>query len=400
VWLCSGQSNMVWMVRNSLNPEAEIAAANFPLIRHYKVTLTAAGQPRDDVAGEWAACSPATVGSFSAVAYFFARDLHQKLRVPVGIVNSAWGGTQIESWMSEASLRANPAAKEIYARWEKLLADYPAKKAAHPAAVEKWKAQQAAAKAAGKAFTTRAPLAPDGPGSRWQPASLYHGMIHPLVPYGFRGAIWYQGESNASRHGEYAALFTAMIRQWRADFAQPLPFFFVQLANFAGGAAATGDSWAYLREAQVAALGLPATAMAVTIDIGDPNNIHPANKQEVGRRLALHARQQVYGENLVANGPIFQAAKREGSVMRVTFQEAVGLRLEPPQSDGRVSFEVAGEDRKFVPAVARVAGNALLVSAETVPQPVAVRYAWSNSPEARLYNAAGLPAAPFRSDTW
>lgn len=357
VWLCSGQSNMAWLVRNSQAAPAEIAAAKFPLIRHFKVALTAAEQPQEDVAGEWTTCSPATAGDFSAVAYYFARDLHQQTGVPIGIVNSSWGGTQIEAWMSERTLRANPAAAAIYARWEERLAAYPAQQAAHAVALKEWQANQAAAKRAGKPFKARAPAPPEGPGSRWRPAALYEGMIAPLVPYGFRGALWYQGESNAARHAEYASLFTAMIKQWRADFGQRLPFYFVQLANFESRAGNTGDVWAFLREAQQQALALPATGMAVTIDIGDPKDIHPRNKQEVGRRLALHARSQLYRQKLETDGPMFKTAKRAGSELRVMFTHARGLRLEPAQADGRIAFEVAGADRNFVPATARVDGS-------------------------------------------
>jgi sialate O-acetylesterase len=215
-----------------------------------------------------------------------------------------------------------------------------------------------------------------------------------------RGVLWYQGEANAARHAEYGSLFTAMIQQWRADFGQPLPFYFVQLANFEGGAGNKGDPWAYLREAQAKALALPDTGMAVTIDIGEPKDIHPKNKQEVGRRLALLARKHVFGEAVEVNGPTFASVKREGAAMRVNFTHAGGLKLEPPKTDGRVSFEIAGENRKFVPATARVEGESVVVSAETVAEPVAVRYAWRNSPNARLFNGAGLPAAPFRSDSW
>ncbi|MGH7959441.1 MAG: sialate O-acetylesterase, partial [Opitutaceae bacterium] len=264
------------------------------------------------------------------------------------------------------------------------------------AAVEKWKA----AKAAGKAKKGRAPVKPDGPGSRWLPAGLYNAMIAPLVPYGLRGVLWYQGGTNANRHADYASLFAGMIKQWRADFGQPLPFYFVQLANFENGAGTRGDVWAFLREAQAKALALPKTGMAVTIDIGDPEDIHPTNKEDVGRRLARHARQQIFGEKIETDGPIFAAAKREGVTMRVTFTHAGGLRLQPARTDARVSFEIAGEDRKFVPASARVDGDTILVSSDQVMTPVAVRYAWRNSPDARLFNGAGLPAAPFRSDDW
>jgi sialate O-acetylesterase len=400
VWLCSGQSNMAFLVKSAIDADREIAAADFPLIRQFKVPLVVAEKPADDVTGSWIACSPATVANFSAVAYFFARDLHQKLGVPIGIVNSSWGGTQIESWISEAALRSDAAGTAISDRWATRLEEHPKKVSEHAVALAKWQSDQAAAKAAGREFKRGAPAKPEGPGSRWLPGGLYNAMIAPLVPYGLRGALWYQGESNAARHAEYASLFTTMIKQWRADFAQPLPFYFVQLANFENNAGTKGDTWAYLREAQTKALALPNTGMAVTIDIGEPKDIHPKNKQEVGRRLALVARQQLFGEAIESEGPTFVGAKRHGATLRISFSHAEGLRLAPGATDGRVSFEVAGEDRKFVPAKARIDGGSVVVSAEQIPAPVAVRYAWRNSPDARLFNGAGLPAAPFRSDTW
>ncbi len=231
------------------------------------------------------------------------------------------------------------------------------------------------------------------------PGGIYNAMIAPLAPYTLRGVLWYQGETNAGRHDQYASLFTGMIKQWRTDFGQPLPFFFVQLANYESGGGTRASDWAFLREAQAAALALPATAMAVTLDIGEPKDIHPKNKQEVGRRLALHARQRLFHEKLEADGPVFVAARREGNAMRVSFTHAAGLRLTPAKDDGRVAFEVAGANGKFVRAEAQVDGETLLVRAAAVRAPVAVRYAWRNSPDARLFNEAGLPAAPFRSDT-
>ncbi len=399
VWLCSGQSNMAFLVRNGNDAEREIAAGDFPLIRQFKVPTVAADKPAEDVAGAWTTCTPASVGGFSAVGYFFARDLHQKLGVPIGIVNSSWGGTQIEAWLSEPALRADPSANEIFARWDQRMAEFPQKMLEHATAVSKWEKEPAEGKAR-KGKKRAAPAKPEGPGSRWIPGGLYNAMIAPLVPYAMRGILWYQGEANGARHTEYASLFTGMIKQWRADFGQPLPFYFVQLANFERNAGLKGDEWAFQREAQAKALTLPHTGMAVTIDIGDPKDIHPKNKQDVGRRLALHARQQIFGEKIETDGPVFVEAKRDGAAMRVTFTHADGLRLTPAATDGRASFEVAGENRKFVPAQARVEGNTLIVSADSVGTPVAVRYAWRNSPDARLFNAAGLPAAPFRSDDW
>lgn len=395
VWLCSGQSNMAMMVRNSADAEREIAAADFPMIRHFKLPNVVAEKPASDVPGSWVACSPLTVGTFSAAAYYFAREIHQKQGVPIGLVNSSWGGTMIEAWMSAATLRADPAAKEIYARWDERLAEYPAKVAEHAAAATKWEAAKAAGKGA-----RNAPAKPEGPGSRWLPGGLYNAMIAPLVPYGLRGVLWYQGETNAPRAAEYASLFTGLIRQWRAEFGESLPFYFVQLANFESGQGNKGDVWAYLREAQARALALPHTGMAVTIDVGDPKDIHPKNKQAVGRRLALHARRQVYGEKIETDGPVFTGAKAEGGAMRVSFSHSAGLKLEASSSDGRVAFEIAGADKVFFPADARVDGRAVVITAPQVSEPVAVRYAWRNSPDARLFNGAGLPAAPFRSDAW
>lgn len=402
VWLCSGQSNMVWALARCDDAEREIAAADYPLIRQFKAATVVADKPAFDVAGSWVACSPATAGNFSGVAYYFARELHERLKVPVGIVNSAWGGTQIESWISEPTLRANPAARAIYERWEAHLAAQPEALAKHEKAVARWEENAKAAKEAGKEFTKGRPRPPEGGNSHRRPGGLYNAMIAPLVPYSMRGVLWYQGEANANagRQAEYAALFTDLIKQWRADFGQPLPFYFAQLANFEANDGTKGDGWAYLREAQAEALALPQTGMAVTIDIGNPKNIHPTNKRDVGRRLALHARKQLFGENIETDGPRFVAAKREGAALRVSFTHAAGLKLEPAKGDGRVAFEVAGEDGKFVPAEARVAGGDLLVSAKAVKAPVAVRYAWRNSPDARLFNGEGLPAAPFRSDRW
>jgi sialate O-acetylesterase len=224
-------------------------------------------------------------------------------------------------------------------------------------------------------------------------------MVNPLVPYALRGVLWYQGESNASHPGEYHALFASLITGWRACFGQgDVPFYFVQLAGFRGPMAPDADNWAYLREAQAQALSLPQTGMAVTIDIGDPTDIHPKKKQEVGRRLALIAKANVYGIDGDWSGPMFASATRVGGALRVTFTHAeTGLiaRDRPVQS-----LEVAGVDRRFHPAAGRIAGEILVVSSPQVPEPVAVRYAWRNAPEANLCNGAGLPAAPFRSDRW
>lgn len=432
VWLCSGQSNMeftvqarpgTWQANSRVNnAAAEIAAANFPLIRHVRIEQAVATTPADSVkTSGWVAASPATVGSFTAVGYFFARDLFQKLGVPVGLVHSSWGGTPVESWMSPAAIASSPSFAVINDRWTQNLADYPAKKAKFDTDIVTWTAAEAAARAAtptvvvstpkaSKKPTSPTPLAaflkanprpraPSGPGDAWTPAGLFNGMINPLLPYGIRGAIWYQGESNAGHASEYHAAFAAMITAWRAHFGQgDFPFFWVSLANYKNVGDPTERTYAFLREAQTQTLALPNTGQALAIDIGNPDNIHPTNKQDVGHRLALLAKNRVYDITSADTGPTFVAATREGAALRVTFAHA---------SDGLVAherpaqaLEIAGADRVFHPATAKIVRDTLLVSAPMVKEPVAVRYAWTNAPAANLYNGSGLPAVPFRSDSW
>lgn len=398
VWLCSGQSNMEWPVRRAQNAEQEIATANYPLIRHTKIKQTVADTPADKVEASWVVCSPATVGDFTAVGYFFARDLQPRLNVPIGLINSTWGGTPVESWMSPAAYASNPAFGVVKQRWQQVLAEYPQKKTEYEAALAKWTAAEAAAKAQNQKFNDPRPSGPQGPGHSYTPSGLFNGMINPLIPGALRGFLWYQGETNTSHPPEYADLFSAMIRSWREHFGQgELPFFWVQLAPYK-----YSDPFALecaaVREAQTRTLSLPMTGQALTIDIGDKNDIHPRNKQEVGRRLALLARAKTYGMPVDFSGPVFAGISHEGSVLRVRFTHAgTGLtaRDKPVQS-----LQIAGADRRFYPATARIEGDSILVSAKEVPAPVAVRYAWFNAPEANLYNGAGLPATPFRSDDW
>jgi sialate O-acetylesterase len=406
VWLCSGQSNMEWPVSRAMDAPREIAAANFPLLRHVRVEHVVAETPADTVkTGGWQAATPQTVGGFTAVGYYFARDLHQKLGVPIGLVHSSWGGTPVESWLSPAALEANPAFAVVRERWRQNLVDYPAAKPAYDAWLAEWTKAEAAAKKKGepaqrewlKKNPRRRP--PRGAGDPWTPTGLFNGMINPLLPYALRGVIWYQGESNAERAAEYHALFGAMITAWRAHFGQgDIPFFWVSLANYKVPADATGLSYAFLREAQTKTLTLPNTGQALAIDLGDPDNIHPTNKQAVGRRLALLARNRVYDVIGDDTGPTFSAATREGAGLRVRFTHAEGgliSHAKPVQS-----LELAGADRVFRPAEGRIDRDTLFVTSPLVRQPVAVRYAWKNAPEANLYNGAGLPAVPFRSDNW
>ena len=417
VWLAAGQSNMEWPVSKARDAAREIAAANFPLIRHLRVEHTVATAPADTVkTSGWQPASPATVGGFTAVGYFFARDIHRKLGVPVGIIHSSWGGTAIEPWMSDASRRSTAIAARLDARWQKDMSEWtPERIARYPADLAAWQKAEAAAKAAHKKNRLPWPKPPATASSPALPGGLFNGMIAPLQPGALRGILWYQGESNAERPEEYAELFTTMIRAWRSNWSQgapatgsagsppassgqALPFYFVQLPNYGPDEEARGRNWAQLREAQTAALALPNTAMAVTIDLGDAEVLHPTNKQDVGRRLALLAKAKVYGIPGDAEGPEFAGATREGAALRVKFAHADGGLLahdKPVQS-----LEIAGADKVFHAATAKIQRDTLLVSAPDVREPVAVRYAWINAPVANLSNGAGLPAAPFRSDNW
>jgi sialate O-acetylesterase len=409
VWLCSGQSNMEFLVHGAnlrlLNADQEVAAAHYPLIRHIKIKRAESDTPIGTASGSWEVCSPATVGQFTAVGYFFGRDIFKALGVPVGLVNSSYGGTRVEAWMPAEAFLTDPSFASVAVRWRQTLAEAPGKQAAYDAVFPAWSKADAAAIAAGPAKLAAflkgnpKPYPPDNHGSPATPSGLFNAMINPLLPYGLRGVIWYQGESNAARASEYHRLFAAMITSWRAAFGQgDLPFYWVQLANYARNDDPTHQTWAFLREAQTQTLSLPATGQAVAIDIGNPDDIHPANKQEVGRRLALIAKNRTYGIPGDFSGPVFARAVREGSSLRVTFTYAeTGLTAagKPLQS-----FEVAGADRQFHPAAASIEGDSLLVRSPNVPSPEAVRYAWRNAPEANLYNGAGLPAAPFRSDGW
>jgi sialate O-acetylesterase len=401
VWLASGQSNMEWSVNNTFDRAIDVpASANFPLIRHIKIRKTVAAAPASTVAIErdtWEVASPSTTGNFSAVGYYFAKDIHELTGVPVGIIGSNWGGTRAEAWTDSDALAAAPFAY-IGEAWQQTLAEYPEKKAKHDADRAAWEQERDAAKAANQPFNKRAPNAPWGPGHQATPSGLYNAMIHPLVPYALRGAIWYQGESNAGQAARYADLFSAMITGWRARFNQgDFPFYWVQLANYANP---EGTNWAFLREAQTKTLALPATGQAVIIDIGDRRDIHPRNKKDVGRRLArlTLAREYGFAQTIIDTGPVMEKAEREGAGFRVHFAKSPSA-LNAPLNE-LSGFELAGEDKVFKPAAAVIEKNTVLVTSAEVPEPVAVRYAWRDAPVAGLFNKEGLPAVPFRSDNW
>ncbi len=400
VWLASGQSNMQWPVSYLRPDEKQLAAVDLPLVRHLNIEHAVAATPeRNARTSGWKPASPQTVGDFTAVGYFFARDLQRKLGVPVGIIHSSWGGTAIESWMSDRSRQSTPFAAVIASRWEQAMREWtPERIARYPAEMAAWERAEAQAKARKVKNPLRWPQPPATPDSPMRPGGLFNAMIAPLEPVAMRGIIWYQGESNVGRADEYAALFPAMIRAWRENWGdERLPFLFVQLPDFADDNP-RGRDWARLREAQARALELPETGMAVAIDLGEPENLHPTSKLELARRLALIAKTHVYGIPGDYFGPSFAGATREGPALRVRFSHAgTGLiaRDRPPQA-----LELAGADKVFHPATARIQRDTLLVSSRDVKEPVAVRYAWTNAPMANLYNGAGLPVVPFRSDDW
>ncbi|MBF9252861.1 9-O-acetylesterase [Pontibacter sp. 172403-2] len=548
VWVCSGQSNMEMPLEGwgkIKNYKQEIANANYPNIRLLQVEKATSTVPLQDVKvenGGWQPCSPETVADFSAVAYFFGRNLYQNQHIPIGLIHTSWGGTIAEAWTSGASLKQMPAFLPAVEQMEKSPSDPAALKAQYQQQYKDWQQQLLAkdpgyangkaawataavndaawktmqlpanweaaglpdfdgvvwfrksinlpAGMAGKTLTLTLgpvddnditwfngveigrtegwdkprtytvpanlvkagenivtvrvvdaaggggiygapeqlklsapgnktialagdwkykvampasempamPQAPEGPN---RPTVLYNAMIHPLIPYAIRGAIWYQGESNADRAYQYQQLFPLMIADWRKNWGQgDFPFYFVQLANFMDVAAEPGESdWAELREAQLKTLTSPNTGMAVAIDIGEAADIHPKNKQEVGRRLALIARAKVYGEQISFSGPIFQSYKTEGNKIRISFQHTDG-GLKVKDGTALKGFAIAGADKKFYWADARIEGNDVVVSSPKVPVPVAVRYDWANNPVGNLYNGAGLPASPFRTDSW
>ncbi len=553
VWVCSGQSNMQWPVGSSNNAPAEIASADYPNVRFFTVPCKAELRPGVAIEGAWSRCTPTSVAGFSAVGYFFGRELHRKTGVPIGLINSSWGGTIAEAWTSRAALTANPFFRRVVKDYENELITPTETRKAILAKQEEWRLQnerkdthnageaqrwhqpdgpvadwremdlprawQAAghqhsgifwfrrevevpAEWAGRDLTlslgptdksdvtyfngacvgsitmeqrpdawctpriytvpgalvkagrnviavrvysnifaggfigvpsqmrllpadaedaapiplagawryaieenfgmvTSPPPPPRGEGNANTPYILFDNMIRPLLPFAIRGAIWYQGESNAGQARQYRTLFPLMIRSWRDAWKQgDFPFLFVQLANYTPAKDEPADSaWAELREAQTLTLASPNTGMAVITDIGDAGDIHPRNKQDVGLRLALPALATVHGfKGLVYSGPIYKAMRKEKGRIRLEFDHVGGGLV--ARGGALKGFAIAGADKRFVWAEAAIDGDTVIVSSPHVPKPVAVRYGWAENPPCTLYNAAELPASPFRTDTW
>lgn len=399
VWVCSGQSNMEWTVKNSRDPAQEIAAAKFPLIRHFKVEKKTFDTPQTRCNGTWTVCSPETAADYTAVGYYFARKLHQDLNVPIGLLNTSWGGTPAEAWTSAPALSGHATFAGVSAAWDKQGENYPAALEKHRQALAKWEAAAAAAKADGKPVPQKPRPPQDPKTSPHKPSVLYNGMVAPLVPYAIKGAIWYQGESNAGRAAQYHDLLSLMIGDWRRSFAQgDFPFYIVQLANFMARKAEPGESnWALLREAQyLTTTTVKNTGLAVIIDIGEEKDIHPKNKQDVGLRLALNALAKDYGKDITYSGPVYKSMMVDGANAVLSFDHLGGGLV--AKGDKLTGFAIAGEDKKFVWADAKIVGDTVVVSSASVSKPVAVRYAWADNPECNLYNKADLPAVPFRTD--
>ncbi len=392
VWIASGQSNMEFPLKASFEAEKDIAASANPMIRLYTVPKLKADAPTNNVPASWLECESKTCPGFSAVAYYFARDLQKALQVPVGVIHTSWGGSPAEVWMSESVLASNPSYKA------EILDSYAASRKTYEESLVRFEKEAAEAKEAGKPFTKRRP------GLGWKPTELYNGMIAPLIPYAINGAIWYQGESNAGRAWQYRTLFADMIQNWRRDWGQgDFTFLEVQLAPFMAIKAEPAESsWAELREAQVLATKtLPKVGIAVITDVGEEKDIHPKKKEPVGARLALAARAIAYGERIVYSGPAYKSMEvRDGKAILTFDSVGGGLQAREVSASGSAlrGFSICGEDKKFVWAKAAIEGNKVVVSSPDVTKPVAVRYGWADFPVVNLWNKEGLPASPFRTD--
>ena len=399
VWLGSGQSNMEFTVSKSrkafagvIHEEQEIAAANFPAIRMFTGESAKTYEPQAEIKGQWLVSNPENVPGFSAVGYFFARDLQREIKQPVGILTLAFGASTAEAWIRREALAADPLLKPILDRFDEAVRFYRTNPSA-PAEQAPQPPQTINARPAPPPRQQRDPVQ-----DQHYPTVLFNGMIRPVIPYAIRGVIWYQGESIVGRDqgvALYPRVQATLIQDWRKLWAQgDFPFYIVQLA-----ALQNISNNPRVREGQAAVLSLPHTGMAVTIDIGDPKDVHPHNKQDLGDRLARIALGNVYGRKIEYSGPAYESMKVAGANIRLKFSHIGGALV--AKGGPLTWFVIAGADQKFVPAGAKIEGDTIVVSSPQVSAPVAVRYAWDNYPEGcNLFNARGLPAAPFRTDKW
>ncbi len=419
VWICSGQSNMQMRVNNTLNAKQEIASSRNPLIRHAEIFRRTSLYPRGNAYVQgWSEASPAETGLFTAAGYYFAREIVKETGVPVGLINISWGGTRIEPWIPAEGFKMVPELKNISERIDSWYSDTESGKKNYLKYFKELKAWLPVAEKAvrnGKTPSTR-PVAPGENNSHQFPTMLFNYMVNPIIKFGIKGVLWYQGEANGKEGGIYTHKMNALISGWRTLWQQGnFPFYFVQLANYRtsnpdnpGG----GDGWAKLREAQLKTLSVvPNTGMAVIIDIGEAGDIHPKDKQDVGKRLAALALAKDYGKNIVMCGPVFRNCKIEGNKAVISFDHT-GSGLTAGCKNGLAPFEetpnaglkwfaIAGADKKWHRAKAIITGNKVIVSSDRVKVPVAVRYAYTMNPKgANLYNKEGFPASPFRTDNW
>lgn len=420
VWFCSGQSNMAFNLGAAANAAAEGPTAKHPFLRMFTVPRKTAIQPMENADGKWVECSPATAAGFSAVAYFFGRDILKSTGVPVGLIHSSWAGSPAQAWTSLSGLKTQPAFDSYVVGSETLITKYPEAAAKYPQqmsdfeekmrrwneevgffykkTVDAWNAENAVNKTEGKGLLPKPvpsvpppkrPIPPDGNSS--DPTTLFNAMVAPIIPYAIKGVIWYQGESNSSKALEYRSLFPRLISDWRGKWGQGnFPFLFVQIAPYR-------EQPPEIRDAQLATLRkLSNVAMVVTTDVGDPENIHPSNKEPVGQRLALAARAIAYGERIEFSGPLLKSAEFD-SKQAVLHFDHIGGGLMSKNGDLK-GFEISGIDKKYLQAKAIIVDDTVLVASEQVKNPVAVRYGWTNAPDVNLFNKEGLPASPFQTD--
>lgn len=396
VWVCSGQSNMAFAVASANDPDLESLSAKYPNIRLISVPQVGSQEPLNDFAGKWEACTPETVKNFSAVGYFFGRQLHQTLDVPIGLIDNAWGGSAAEAWVRRDLLEKDGKYDELLDRWATTEKTYD-----HEAALAQWKERVAKWEETKKGNKPREPRNPLL--GQHRPANLYNGVLHPVLGYTIRGAIWYQGESNAGRAYQYRDLFPLMIQSWRDEWGQgDFSFYWVQLADFKPEVDKPAESdWAELREAQTMTMSkLANTGEAVITDLGEAADIHPKNKQDVAKRLARWALAKDYGIDIAHQSPTYKSMETSGGKAILEFDH-FGKGLDTFDVREPIGFAIAGDDKVFVNANARIVGkDKVEVWSESVSQPVAVRYAWADNPICNVQSADGLPMTPFRTDDW
>lgn len=406
VWVCSGQSNMQWSVNASKDNVKEIAAAKYPNIRLFYVPRRASGLLQNNVIANWKETTPETIPNFSAVAYYFGRKLHTDLNVPIGLINTSWGGTRIEPWTPPVGFANVPALKSISQEIETVQSNYRQNLTSKIIEIEEWIDKTKKALETDE-ILTQPPIINHPFNNHTRPTSIYNNMIHPLIPYAIRGAIWYQGESNVREGMKYHKKMKALIQGWRKVWQQgEFPFYFVQLAPFNYNRNATRRGikpnpyvLPKLWESQTATLDIPNTGMVVTTDISNINDIHPRNKQAVGYRLALWALAKNYNKDLVFSGPLFKDFQVNEDKIRISF-EHVGGGLMSSDGEPLTWFEIAGEDKQYHDAEATIEGNTISVTSQSVTNPIAVRFGWNQIAEPNLVNKEGLPASPFRTDSW